>query len=167
METLGVGEYLRFVRTERSYEYVEGVKGTGVVMIFPFTSMGEMVLIEMYRPPVKGRVIEPPGGLVGDLDRYESVIEAAKRELLEETGHASSQWTYLGDFAPSPAYSSHKLSIFKADECYAEGSGGGEDVREKIDVHVVSFSDLGSFLLAKMSTGVMVDPKVYSAMYFR
>ena len=48
------------------------------------TPDGNLLLVDQYRPPVEGRVIELPAGLVGD-DGPEGILEA-QRELLEETG---------------------------------------------------------------------------------
>jgi 8-oxo-dGTP pyrophosphatase MutT (NUDIX family) len=45
--------------------------------------------------------LETPGGAVDSSD--EDPMEAAKRELLEETGHQASAWFPLGKLRPNPA----------------------------------------------------------------
>ena len=55
------------------------------------TAENELLLVEQYRPPPNARVIELPAGLAGDDDGAETLTDAARRELLEETGyHAGS-----------------------------------------------------------------------------
>ena len=63
------------------------------------TEGGEAVLVEQYRHGV-GRVsLELPAGAV---DPGEDPAEAARRELLEETGYASGDWHRLGALAAEP-----------------------------------------------------------------
>ena len=54
-----------------------------------------MLLVEQHRQQVNQTVLELPAGLVGDLsDRpLEDLEQAAKRELLEETGYQAEQWS--------------------------------------------------------------------------
>jgi len=66
-----------------------------VVGIVAITDAGDVVLVEQFRPPVGQNVVELPAGLAGDIAGLEDepLVEAAKRELLEETGYAAKQWT--------------------------------------------------------------------------
>ena len=54
---------------------------------------------------------EIPGGR---LENGESPINAAKRELLEETGLTSSRWKYLGSTYPLPSITTEKAYMFSA-----------------------------------------------------
>jgi len=64
-------------------------------VVVPLTDANEMVMVRGYKHGL-GRVsISAPAGYV---DPGESSLEAAKRELLEETGYAASEWHELECF---------------------------------------------------------------------
>ena len=87
------------------------------VHAIPFTAEAaglELLAVEQYRHGVVHASLEIPGGLC---DPSETPLEAAKRELLEETGHASEHWTYLGFCTPNPAIQNNRCHFFLALEC--------------------------------------------------
>lgn len=53
------------------------------VMIVPITRDGEVVVLRQYRPAINDYLYELPAGII---DKGETIEEAAKRELFEETG---------------------------------------------------------------------------------
>lgn len=64
-------------------------------VVVPMTETGELVMIRSYKHGL-GRVsLSTPAGFVNP---SESPLEAAKRELLEETGYSASDWRRLGSF---------------------------------------------------------------------
>jgi ADP-ribose pyrophosphatase len=71
-----------------------------VVHIVALTARGEVVLERQYRHPVRKWLLEIPAGSV---DPGEAVLEAARRELMEETGYSAKRWEVLGGWYPSPA----------------------------------------------------------------
>lgn len=69
----------------------EWIEKKPAVLVFPITENGrEAVLIKNFRVPLEKYVIETPAGLM-DKDG-ENPLDVAKRELLEETGYAGSNF---------------------------------------------------------------------------
>lgn len=75
-----------------------------------------LVLINQYRHPVGRRLLELPAGLLDKLG--EDPLEAAKRELAEETGLAAHNWSVLVDIALSPGFTDEALRIYLATDLY-------------------------------------------------
>jgi 8-oxo-dGTP pyrophosphatase MutT (NUDIX family) len=68
------------------------------VGIVPIADDGRVLMIDHYRVITGSRGWELPAGRV---DPGESVDEAARRELLEETGHSAAEWSVLGEYHPA------------------------------------------------------------------
>ncbi len=71
------------------------------VNVVAVTPEKRVVMVEQYRFGSGEIGVEPPAGIV---DASESRLDAAKRELLEETGYATEEWHYLGAVQPNPAF---------------------------------------------------------------
>lgn len=160
------GRFLRAVRRGH-WEYVSRQNASGVVVIVAVTPARELVLVEQYRTPVQARVIELPAGLAGDIagKEGEPLTEAAARELEEETGWRAGRVEPLVTGPVSAGLTTEILSFFRATDLARVGNGGGDE-HEDIAVHLVPLDGVTSFLAARAASGVMVDPKVYSALYF-
>ncbi len=75
-----------------------------------------VVLINQYRHPIGRRLLELPAGLL-DVPG-EDPLEAAKRELAEETGLAAREWSVLVDVALSPGFTDEALRVYLARGLY-------------------------------------------------
>lgn len=75
-----------------------------------------LILVDQYRYPGQGSFLEFPGGSTHST-RDEDPLLAAKRELLEETGHESNEWIYLGPHFPNPALQPNRTHAFLAKNC--------------------------------------------------
>lgn len=84
----------------------------GAVCIVPLTEDGNVIMERQFRYPL-GRVItEIPAGKLDS--PAEDRLDAAKRELLEETGITADEWISLGDFCPAAAYSTERITMYLA-----------------------------------------------------
>jgi ADP-ribose pyrophosphatase len=70
-----------------------------------------ILLVRQYRLPARAYLWELPAG---KLDAGETPLQAAKRELIEETGYRAKKWKKLVTFFPSPGYIAEKMTIFLA-----------------------------------------------------
>ncbi|MBF6332509.1 NUDIX domain-containing protein [Nocardia transvalensis] len=90
----------------------EVIEHHGAVAVAAVDEAGDLVLIDQYRHPIGRRLLELPAGL---LDKHgEDPLEAAKRELAEETGLAARDWSVLVDVALSPGFTDEALRIYLA-----------------------------------------------------
>ncbi len=83
-------------------------------IVFCVTKSGDVVLVRQFRQGLQEITIELPGGL---RERHDiSMAEAARRELLEETGYSSERLEEIGVMGLSPASSSGRSHIFFSPE---------------------------------------------------
>ncbi len=90
----------------------EYVKHIGAVCILPLTDDGEVILERQYRYAVRQILTEIPAGKLDAPD--EDPLEAAKRELREETGASAREMIPLGDYYGSPAILGERIRMFLA-----------------------------------------------------
>lgn len=174
-KTLWEGKFLRSILTIyidssgaiREWESFERVNCKGIVAIVPVTDDKEVLLIRQFRPPVNGYVIEFPAGLN---DRGDTLEEAAKRELLEETGYSAKEIVFLTKGPMSSGASGEILTVFLAkglalNQVQGQGQGVGMmDEAENIEVLKIPIDELADKLSALRSEGNYVDLKIYGLM---
>lgn len=140
----------------RDWESVERVNCSGIVGIVPITHSGEVILIRQFRPPINGYVVELPAGLC---DIGESLYDAAKRELIEETGYSAGSMRFLIKGPMSSGSSSEILTVFVATDLTYVGLGM-RDETENIEVLKVPSENLASALLQMQADGSIIDLKI-------
>jgi ADP-ribose pyrophosphatase len=165
-ETLFAGRWLRLMKRGR-WEYAERTNPGGGVIIIAVTPQDRIVFVEQWREAVRGRTIEMPAGLVGDLagDRDESAVSAAARELTEETGYRAARVQFLMAGPSSAGMSNEMMTFVRAHDLVREHAGGG-DATEDIRVHEIPRSEAAAWLLGKMREGYSIDPKLFAGLYF-
>ena len=86
----------------------------GAAAVIPILPDGRVIMERQYRY-AHGRVmLEIPAGKLDTPD--EDPLEAAKRELREETGAIAQKYTFLGKIAPSPALINEVIFVYMAEE---------------------------------------------------
>ena len=96
------------------------------VNVVALDSENRSLMVRQFRFGVGYVTLETPGGMV---DPGEQSLDSAKRELLEETGFASDEWSYLGAVEPNPAFHNHLCHHWLAQNIYKKGAqllGEGE-----------------------------------------
>lgn len=163
IEVLASGRFMQMVR-EGHWEYVRRHTAEGAVAVVATTAQDELVLVEQMRVPMGSACIELPAGLVGDsqADKGEALLDAAKRELLEETGYSAASLEHLCSVATSPGLSSEVIDLFRATGLTQEHDGGGVD-HEDIKVHLIKVDALDDWLAKRAAQGMVIDVKVYYA----
>jgi ADP-ribose pyrophosphatase len=166
IQTLFNGRYLRLCSIS-GWEYAERTNPGGAVIIVAVTKAQELVLVEQFRPPIGKLTIEMPAGLIGDLGglETESVIESARRELLEETGFHAEQIDYLTGGPSSAGMSNEVVHFVRARNLTRLHEGGGDET-ENIKVHLVPLDQAAEFFESKRQADYAIDPKLYAGLFF-
>lgn len=116
----------------------EYVRHIGAVAVLPLTENEEVICVRQYRYAHGVVMTEIPAGKLDSRD--EDHVEAALRELREETGASCEKLTYLGLFRSTPAILDEKIDLY-----LAEGLTFGErdpDEDEFLNTVRVPLSDL-------------------------
>ena len=148
------------------WEYVERTNAEGVsVVIVAATPERKLLFVEQTRVPLQGRTIEMPAGLVGDTDSGESLLLAAERELLEETGWRAGRIEHLMTGPSSAGMSTERMAFVRATALERVHAGGGDE-SEDILVHEIDVDEAPRWLAAKLAEGYEIDAKVWAGLYF-
>lgn len=126
------------------------VKHPGSAVMMAVDGRNRILLVKQFRLPAEAELWELPAGRI---DPGESALQAAKRELREETGYSARKWTKLASFWASPGYVAEKMNIFLAEDL-AEGEQEPMD-DERIEIRWFAKKDLREMIRA----GKIVDGK--------
>ena len=86
----------------------------GACCIIPLLEDGTVLMERQYRYPLERVFFEIPAGKLNY--KSEDPLEAAKRELREETGAIAQKYTYLGELVTSPALINEKIHMYLAED---------------------------------------------------
>ena len=164
--TLHTGKFLALIQ-EGHWEYVDRVNATGAAIILAVTAEQKILLVEQYRIPVHARTIELPAGIIGDEPgrAKEADAQAARRELLEETGYAAERVEEVMTGPACSGLASERVTLFRAWGLRHAGKGGGVG-HEEIVLHEIPLAEVAAWLETKARSGVLIDPKVYAGLFF-
>jgi ADP-ribose pyrophosphatase len=87
------------------------VRHAGSAVMMAVDERKRILLVRQYRLPAEKYLWELPAG---KLDPGETPLQAAKRELVEETGYKARKWTKLASFFVSPGYVAERMTIYLA-----------------------------------------------------
>jgi len=135
-------------------EYVEH---DGAVMIIPVLDSGELVMERQYRYALRRHCLEFPAGKI---DPGEEPLATGRRELLEETGYAAREWSYVATIHPTVAYSTERILVYLARGL--EHVGGKLDDGEFLEVLELPLAAL----LDRVRTGEITDVKTVIGVFW-
>ena len=81
------------------------------VNIVALTHEGKILLVRQFRLGIAALTTETPAGV---MEEGEDPQNAAIRELAEETGYTTNDWSYLGWVEPNPAFQDNRCHQFLA-----------------------------------------------------
>jgi ADP-ribose pyrophosphatase len=87
------------------------VRHAGSAVMMAVDEKKRILLVRQYRLPAGKLLWELPAG---KLDPGETPLQAARRELAEETGYRARKWTKLASFWVSPGYVQERMHIYLA-----------------------------------------------------
>jgi len=102
----------------------EYVLHPGAAVIIPLIDHDTLLLEHQYRYPVRRHLLELPAGRI---EANESPEQAARRELLEETGYVAQDWRFLTTLHPCVGYSDERIELFLARDLSFQGHPGEDD----------------------------------------
>ncbi|MEM7690599.1 MAG: NUDIX hydrolase [Pseudomonadota bacterium] len=163
-ETMWEGRFITAKKRGR-WEYVGRSRGIRAAALLTLDEDADgtryVVLVSQYRVPLGRFCLEIPAGLIGDEEgsEDEAAIDAAVRELEEETGYRAAHLEVLGEFYSSPGMVSEMFTLIKATGLTKVGEGGGLG-DENIIVHRVPLDGLADYVAQWREAGHGVDVRI-------
>jgi len=134
----------------------EYVVHPGAVLVVPVLPDGRLVLERQFRYPVGRVMLEFPAGKI---DRHETPIATAQRELREEAGYTAGVWQRMGTIHPEIGYSTEAIELYLATDLTHVGAQ--LDDGEFLDVVLMTEDEL----LAAFDAGEVTDGKTVAALF--
>ena len=116
----------------------ECARHIGAAAIVPVDDQGNVWLVRQFRACIDRVLMEIPAGKLERKD--EDRLEAARRELSEETGLTADSWTWLTDIYTAPGFSDERISLYLARDLSRGDSHPDDD--EFLNVVKVPLGDL-------------------------
>jgi ADP-ribose pyrophosphatase len=117
------------------------VRHAGSAVMMAMDDRDRILLVRQYRLPADDYMWELPAGKVDD---GEKPLQAAKRELTEETGYTAKTWTKLVSFFASPGYVQERMTIFLATDLKAGEATPMDD--ERIETRWFKKKEVGDMI---------------------
>ena len=116
------------------------IKTREFAIVVAITPDGQVILERSYKHGPRGVALSLPAGYLED---GETASEAARRELLEETGYEADDWTSLGSFTIDGNYGVSTEHAFLATNArrVREAGGQGHDDLEEMELLTVPLAE--------------------------
>ena len=117
------------------------VRHNGSAVMMAVDDKKRVLLVRQYRLPAEKSLWELPAG---KLDAGEKPLQAAKRELVEETGYRARTWSKLASFWVSPGYVQERMTIYLATDLTSGEATPMDD--ERIETRWFAHRELGAMI---------------------
>lgn len=114
------------------------IEHPGYVMVVPLGADGRVVMERIFRHTLQRTILECPAG---GRDPGETPLDAARRELAEETGLVAERWSSLGSFYGSSGISDERFELFLAEEL-RDGAAIHREPGEQMEIERLPFAEL-------------------------
>lgn len=133
----------------------EIIRHPGAVGLVVRHTDGRYLFVRQFRKAVEDYRLEIVAGI---REAGEPAMEAAERELREETGYSAPDLTPLGALNASPGYTSEHIELF-----YAEVTGEPDELMMDPDERVETVALTESDVLERIRSGRILDSKTLAA----
>lgn len=127
--------------TQVQFERIKANAGRAV-MVAAITDQNEIILVREYAAGTERYELQLPKGIV---DPGENSIQAANRELAEETGCAARELNLLQTLRVSPGYFQHETDLVMARKLYQQELKTGDEP-EPLEVIRYPLTDIDTLL---------------------
>lgn len=122
------------------------------INVIPLTPDNQVVMVRQYRHGTREITLEIPGGLA---DAGDTAEDAARRELLEETGYEASEFVVLGSAHPQPAILNNRSITYLARDV-RQVQAPRPDETEDIEIVLLPLSGIPDMIRNGEITNAMV-----------
>jgi ADP-ribose pyrophosphatase len=129
------------------------------VTVLALTKKQDVVMVRQYRHGAQKVILELPGGAMDAED--ENPQQAARRELLEETGYTSDKFIQIGCVSPNPAIQNNLIYSFLVLDA-EKVADQNLDEAEEIEVELKSLEEV----IAMAKTGRLLQTMQVSTVFF-
>ncbi len=116
--------------------YWDLIDHKGAAAVVAVCDDGRLLMVRQYRGPLDGDTLELPAG--GLNSREEPTLEAAVRELEEETGCKCEHIEFLMSMYASPAFSNERVDIYVATDLSAGEQHPDEDEFLNVEAYTIA-----------------------------
>ena len=143
----------------------EVIRHVGAVCLIPVFENGDVLVERQFRYPHAKVLLEIPAGKLDS--KSEDPLEAAKRELFEETGYKANKITLLGELYTTPAFVDEVIWMYLAEELYTVDSKQHLDEDEFLTVERIPLDTLCDMVMrgeipdAKTQIAILKAKRIY------
>lgn len=128
------------------------------VQVVAVTPEGQILMVRQFRHGTRQETLELPGGVV---ETGQTPLEAAQRELQEETGYEADKWTLLTSFRPNPAIQTNTTHVVLAENAQLVGPTNFDE-NEDLETEKISTKILRTMILkGEIDHAIMVAAILY------